>query len=388
MMSLYEDSGKTSDCSKIIIFNKEINWNMKLNRIVINNFKSIKNLDLNLSGINILIGSNGAGKSNFIQFFDLLQKISRYNLSEYVVANGGANTFLHFGIKNSSEIKGVFYWGQNSYEFILAADTGNNFYFKSENAEIEPNLLNEPTHSGFSQNKANRFLLAEHEKNSQTVKDIIHAVRSLSVYHFQDTGLTSKIKRECDVNDNRFLRSDASNLAAFLYLLQQKYPEILRRIEQTLRITAPFFDKFLLAPLELNNERIRLEWKQAGTDEYFNASYLSDGTLRMICLITLFLQPNAPDTIIIDEPELGLHPAAIELLSALIKSAAAEGKQIICSTQSVTLLNHFRPEDIIVVDRKNGESIFNRLDENALADWLADYSIGELWEKNVIGGRP
>ncbi|MCP5063169.1 MAG: AAA family ATPase, partial [Ignavibacteriae bacterium] len=195
-------------------------------------------------------------------------------------------------------------------------------------------------------------------------------------------------KQESDINDNRIFRRDASNLTAFLYLLQEKHFDYFKRIENTIKLIAPFFDKFQLEPLALNNEKIRLEWKHINSDQYFNANHFSDGTLRMICLITLLLQPDQPDTIIIDEPELGLHPSAIQQLAALMKSVADDGKQIICSTQSVTLLNQFNPEDIIVVDREDNESKFKRLDEERLEDWLDKYAIGELWEKNVLGGRP
>jgi predicted ATPase len=93
------------------------------------------------------------------------------------------------------------------------------------------------------------------------------------------------------------------------------------------------------------------------------------------------------ETIIIDEPELGLHPYAITVLAGLLKSASKE-KQIIVSTQSVDLLSEFSPEDVIVVDRNGNKSILSRLDSSTLQDWLEEYSLGELWKKNLLGGRP
>ena len=158
-------------------------------------------------------------------------------------------------------------------------------------------------------------------------------------------------------------------------------------IEETVKLIAPYFDRFVLEPDALNEERIRLEWMEVGSDKMFNANHLSDGTLRMICLTTLLLQPNPPDTIIIDEPELGLHPYAITVLASLMKSFAT-AKQLIVSTQSVTLINHFEADDIIVTDKKDGASVLRRLDERELEAWKDDYSLGEIWEKNIIGGRP
>jgi len=136
-----------------------------------------------------------------------------------------------------------------------------------------------------------------------------------------------------------------------------------------------------------NPQSIRLRWKHRGSDDTFDASDFSDGTLRFICLTTLLLQPRLPTIILLDEPELGLHPYALHLLAGMMRAASAN-TQIIASTQSVTLANQFSCEDLIIVDRVNDASQFRRLDEQELADWLDEYSIGELWEKNIIGGAP
>lgn len=363
---------------------------MKLNYIEIENFKSIKELKLELRNINILIGPNGAGKSNFIHFFNLLNNIVSQNLQNFITENGGADSFLYFGRKKSESFNGGISFGLNEYFFELVSTIENNFFFKKELIKYELQRYGGTKEWSLADGNKETNLIKKYKEDERisVAYHIIKAMYTWRVYHFYDTGKTAKVKQESDINDNRGLRRDASNLAAFLYLLQENHSEHFVRIENTIKLIAPFFETFQLEPLELNNEKIRLEWKHAGSDEYFNANHFSDGTLRMICLITLLLQPNLPDTIIIDEPELGLHPAAIELLTSLIKSVAANNKQVICSTQSVTFLNHFEPEDIIVVDRSNGESLFKRLDKSNLTEWLNEYAIGELWEKNVLGGRP
>jgi predicted ATPase len=209
------------------------------------------------------------------------------------------------------------------------------------------------------------------------------------VYHFHDTGETATVKQVQAINDNSYLRTDASNLAAFLYLLQQKHQNQYQQIIKTIRLVAPFFGDFSLRPSPLKEDMIELEWREGGKDIPFKAGHLSDGTLRFICLATVLLQPSElqPSTIIIDEPELGLHPYAIKVLAALIRSTAKD-KQIIVSTQSVELLNEFDPEDVVVVDRKDNASFFRRLGNDEFADWLEDYTLGELWQKNILGGRP
>lgn len=363
---------------------------MKLSQIDISNFKSIKELSMPLKEINVLIGPNGAGKSNFIQFFNLLNNIVSQNLQNYISANGGADSFLYFGRKHSESFSGTISFGLNEYRFELSAMADNNFFFSKEITRYYNPYYGSKSSRNLADGNRETNLIKQYkaDQKESVAYHIIKAMTTWRVYHFHDTSSSSKVKLDGDINDNRTLRRDASNLAAFLYLLQEKHNDYFLRIENTIKLIAPFFQKFQLEPLALNKEKIHLEWKHVGSDEYFNANHLSDGTLRMICLITLLLQPNMPDTIIIDEPELGLHPAAIELLTSLIKSVAANNKQIICSTQSVTFLNHFDPEDIIVVDRSNGESLFKRLDKNTLTDWLNEYAIGELWEKNVLGGRP
>jgi predicted ATPase len=232
-------------------------------------------------------------------------------------------------------------------------------------------------------------LKAESRNNSNTtIADyVIHAVHSWKVYHFHDTSSGAKVKQKGDINDNRSFRSDASNLAAFLYLLKETKNNYYQKIVATIRIVAPFFDDFVLRPDPHNLEKIQLEWKEKGSDTYFNSHVLSDGTLRFMCLATLLLQPELPSTIIIDEPELGLHPYAITILASLIRSAATK-TQVIVSTQSVPLVNQFEPKDIIVVDRIESQSTFTRLEKTDLINWLDDYGLGDLWEKNLFGGRP
>lgn len=209
------------------------------------------------------------------------------------------------------------------------------------------------------------------------------------VYHFHDTGKSAKVKQEHNISNNRVLLFDAANLAAFLYRLKNNYQKNYYEIVQTIQLIAPYFADFVLEPQEGNEEHIVLKWQQKGCEDVFNASQLSDGTLRFICLATLLLQPHKlqPATIIIDEPELGLHPYAITIFAELVKQISDE-KQIIISTQSVELLNEFDVEDVIVVDRSENGSEFKRLNEEELEVWLEeDYALGDLWKKNILGGR-
>jgi predicted ATPase len=214
------------------------------------------------------------------------------------------------------------------------------------------------------------------------------AVSSWTVYHFHDTSLLAPMRRDQSARDRGRLRPDASNLAAHLLFLRDTFTSTYTLIRDTVRMIAPFLDDFVLEPDEKGGEeKVRLEWRQKGSDYPFQPSQLSDGTMRFICLATSLLQPGRPATIVIDEPELGLHPYAINLLADLIQSAS-ERTQVVISTQSPILLDHFSPEDVVVVNRDDGRSVFERLEADRLTEWLQEYSVGELWQKNVVQGGP
>lgn len=359
-----------------------------INRIQIENFKSIRELDLELCPINVLIGANGAGKSNFIGFFKLLKSMYDKNLQNYIAdeGEGNADDLLYFGLKNSDYLKArVEFNHKNAYSFTLKTTLEGGLYFEDERTQFfrDWGLGWDSVRLGNGYKESP----LQDTSNSGRYYYVKNYFETFKVFHFHDTSKTAKIKLPGNINDNSFLREDGSNLAAYLYLLQQVNPNEFKRIEMVVQSVAPYFERFNLLPDRLYQDKIRLEWKEKGSDKYFNAKHLSDGTLRFIALATLLLQPEAPQVIIIDEPELGLHPFAINKLAGLIKKASAN-TQVILSTQSVNLVDNFDPEDIITVDRKENQSVFQRPNSEILKGWLLDYSLSELWNKNVIGGRP
>lgn len=350
--------------------------------ISIEGFKSIKKVETSLENLNVVIGANGAGKSNFIGVFKLLERVLSHNLQEFVASD--PDRLLHHGRKTTSSLTLKLNFDVNAYGFSLKAHN-DTLIFEDERVEYSGNFsFGEPIAKGHKESVLEEC--AKSYKNS-IPKYVFPKVRNLVVYHFHDTSDTSPAKQTCNIEDNRYFRQNAANLPAYLYWLKEKHPTEFKHIEEHIRLVAPFFDRFKLEPLKLNDKKIKLEWRQSKSDAYFDAYSLSDGTLRFICLATLLLQPEPPALILLDEPELGLHPYAIYILADMIK-AVANRTQVILATQSVTLLNNFSPKDIIVAENDGINTTFNRLDEDKLKDWLNDFSIGELWEKNVLGGRP
>lgn len=369
---------------------------MPIDRIHVKNFKSIRESgDIAIHPINVLIGPNGVGKSNFIQFFKLLNSIYKQRLRFYVAENGYENRILYFGRKRSKYLEGYIVFKpengnvNNCYDFKLVPQSqAPGFYFEEDLGGY--NLFANGVNENWNYKSMGGEGKEESElrnNNSTRAKFLSEYFEDFNVFHFHDTSASSALKQANKTHDYEFLKEDGSNLASFLYKIKETHPNHFKIIEHTIRSVAPFFERFNLHPDSRNPEMIFLNWLEKGSDDYFNSQNLSDGTLRFIALCTLLLQPEIPKTIIIDEPELGLHPFAIQKLGAMIKSASVKS-QIIVSTQSVTLVDQFTADDIIIVERKDEQTVFSRLKSENLKEWLEDYALSELWEKNVLGGRP
>ncbi|MBN2597079.1 MAG: AAA family ATPase [Marinifilaceae bacterium] len=357
-----------------------------ITRLKLEGYKSIKELDIRLESINILLGSNGVGKSNFISLFALLRNIYQHNLQNYIKLKGNANSLLHFGKKHTDEINIDICFGTENSDtnrFIIGLVESQDSLFI---ASVATSFYNGKWHDhNFEQNVWESSFAKINRSQAFYVNEYL---QEFDVYHFHDTGDKSPMKGKCNVDDNYKLNRDGSNLAAFLYYLQEQHPKHFKRIEMTIRSIAPFFDHFDLKPDRLNVQSIQLEWKEKGfPDAYFNAYHLSDGTLRFICLASLLMQPKPPKTIIIDEPELGLHPVAVNKLASLIRKVS-KTSQVIVSTQSINFIDNFDPENIIVTDRKDSSSTFRRLNSEELDTWLKEYTLGDIWGKNVFGAQP
>jgi predicted ATPase len=323
--------------------------------VTIEGFKSIRLIkDLPLRPINILIGANGSGKSNFLEAFRFLGEAHEGRIESYVAHYGGANKLLHFGSKTTQRI-------------YVGLKSSNGLEISADYRYTVNDSLAGTNSSGWNEGDGPTF----------------------NRYRFRDTGDDSPFRKTNDLDNNRSLYRLGGNLAAFLNRLRQQYRGSYELIRRTVQQVAPFFEDFQLAPLTLNPEKIRLEWKHKESDQYFDVSSLSDGTLTFIALATVFLQPVElrPSVILLDEPELGLHPTAIGLLAAMMRQASHE-TQIIAATQSPLLLDHFDPEDILVANRIDGATTIERLKPEPLAEWLEDYSLGQLWEKGELTGRP
>ena len=366
----------------------------RLKSITLRGFKTFRELaDFQPGAVTVLIGPNGAGKSNFISFFRLLSwaLVPPGQLQEHVAKLGGASAILHDGPGRTRDIEADLVLttdaGENDYSFRLAYAAGDTFVYTEEKfrfSRVGRRPYPQWTVLGVGHREPE--LIKSAEGGNPIASTITTLLQKVIVHQFHDTSEASRIRQKWNVEDGRWLKEDGGNLAPFLYHLQQQYPEYYARILETIRLILPFFAEFELKP---EFGKVLLAWRERGTDRVFTASQAADGMLRIMALVALLQQPefDLPDVVLLDEPELGLHPYAIEVLAGLIRSAAQHA-QVILATQSVSLVDRFTPEDIVVVNRTARESTFQRYTEAELHAWLEDYTLSELWEKNVIGGRP
>ncbi|WP_088252659.1 AAA family ATPase [Fimbriiglobus ruber] len=364
-----------------------------LKQIEIEGYRSIKAVSLELRSLNIFIGPNGAGKSNFVSFFKMLAEMMGSRLQQYIGTSGRGQAILHYGPKATRQLLGRLEFqvdnGTDRYTARFAHAAGDTLVFAEETLASYQTGFENPKTVSLGAGHAETRLDEEAGSGDPTAKAIRDLLNRCRVYHFHDTSASARVRQHCFIHDNRLLMSDAGNLAAVLYAYRSQAKVAYRRIVTTVKKIVPEFDDFDLEPSRLNPNEILLNWRKRDRDYLFGPHQLSDGSLRAIAICTLFLQPeyDLPGVIVIDEPELGLHPHALEIIAGLIR-AAATTTQVIAATQSQTFLNFFDPDEIITVETQGGKSLFRRLEPAQLKDWLEDYSIGDLWQRNVLGGGP
>ena len=350
---------------------------MAIQNLKLYNYKSIMSCDLSLQNTNIIIGANGAGKSNLLSFFDLMRAFTQEDLlHSHVARKGGPDAFLRFGRKHTKSFSAALTVADIPYRFTLEATEGDSVFFAEEK-------IMDTRENAWKHQLGQRESMLSNRPGC-VPEAFVNEISQWRVYHINDTGSTSPIIKKQLNADNRYLRDDGSNITSFLYMLKERYPKNYRHIVKTVQRIVPFFSDFTFRQV---GDLVELLWIEKASDIPLKVHLLSDGVLRFICLATLLLQPKdlMPQTIFIDEPELGLHPFALNVLAGLIRSVSAD-RQLIVATQSPEFLNAFTAEAIVVADRNNGLTTLKRLNSSELKLWLEKYTLSELWQMNYLDG--
>lgn len=376
------------------------NNRLKLSRIQLSGFKSVdtEGQSIQFGDITVLLGANGSGKSNLVSFFRMLNYMMTGALQTYIGKSGSAENLLHYGSKKTARIAAEIEFNsakdEDSYQFSLSHAAGDILIFTEETIRWQQQGRSVPfTFTLDPGQKESGLPVRSQDNNEKTAHILFKLLRNCQVFQFHDTSQEAKIRNSGYVHDNRMLRSDGGNLAAFLYFLRNKPDnnKFYKRIVRYIHHIMPQFSDFDLQPSAHNEKYIMLNWHEVGIEYLFGPHQISDGSLRFMAIAALLLQPPEllPSVIVLDEPELGLHPSAISVLAGMVK-IASKHCQVLLATQSPRLVDEFEPADILVVERNSAgrRSEFKALDEEKLADWLERYSMSELWEKNVLGGQP
>ena len=364
----------------------------------IRGFRSLKDVELrNLPDATVLIGANGSGKSNFMRFFDMLSwMLKSRRLGEFIEQQGGADDQLYRGNRITPRLEAEISLrndsGRNDYGFHLAYASPDRFFFSEERFRFSRHDRPGDAEWEYLDGGHREAMIVEAAQsavsgvNAITASVIVKLLRNCTTYQFHDTSSGSNMKKTWDAEENYWLRSDGGNLASVLHRLEQqdvrRYDLICRHIGRIL----PVFDRFTL---ETVYGRVKLRWKMKGTDRTIGAHLTSDGSLRFFALVTLLNLPPEmmPDVILLDEPELGLHPTAITLIGEMIRSLSEE-RQVIVATQSPLLVDCFNLDEIVVLELHDDETMFRRLEADEYQRWLDEFTTGELWQQNLLGGRP
>lgn len=371
----------------------------QIESIHIKGFRSLADVEIEgLPRATVLIGANGSGKSNIVRFFDMVSWMIRScRLAEFVQRQGGADDQLFGGSKVSPllEAKLVIRTdaGRNDYRFVLVHAHPDRFMFTEEAFRYSQKGLGTEASWQYLGSGHSEAMIVEAAHltgpagvNPTTARVLVHLLRHCGVYQFHDTSDDSRLKKNWDAEDNAYLKSHGGNLAAILLRLER---EDMRRFESIcghIRRALPVFDRF---EIDERYGKVLLRWKAKGSDKTIGAHLTSDGSLRFFALVTLLNLPPGmlPDVLFLDEPELGLHPAAVTLVGDMIKALATE-RQVIAATQSPLLVDAFDLAEILVLELRDGRTEVRRHDEGSYRNWLEEYATGELWQKNLLGGRP
>lgn len=360
-------------------------------------FRNLKQVSgVEMPELSVLIGGNGVGKSTVIRFVDFLKQIQQGRLQRYVMENGGGDDQLFMGSNHTSSITAQLKFelgsgGFAEYAFELGyRSIGDGLYIEREGwrrvGQIDKNAGLWSFVSDGDRGTGKESALAI--QADETARSIHRFLADMAVYQFHNTSVNAAINKYWDVTDCYRLRSDGGNLAAVLLDLKKNDPRRYSIIVRQIQRFVPTLEDFELNPVEASG-KVMLKWRSRFSDKTFGAHLTSDGSLRLFCLVTLLSLPEErlPSVICIDEPELGLHPYAVELVAEMVKIVARK-RQVILATQSPYLVDCFELENVIIAESRGGETSLKTLPRQEYQRWLdADFQLSDIWLSRSVGSK-
>ena len=368
--------------------NKHAPQNGRITEVSVSGFRSLSHIEkLQLPQLTVLIGANGVGKSSFLHFFEMLGWMLRdRKLQDYVVRRGGGDDQLFMGARVTTQIDAEVHLAigenVNAYQFSMTHLSAGDSLLVTREAyrTFEEDAADSPwvNLSGFGKESVLP------DQDDSAARSICGLLRQSTTYQFHDTSANASLRQRWDVSDSVRLRPDGGNLAAVLLDLRENDAMRYRQLVQQIQRVFPTLEDFVLEPVA---GKVLLRWRGRYSDKVFGAHLTSDGSLRLFCLMTLLCLPDdrLPAILFFDEPELGLHPHAITLVSEMLKRVA-QRRQIFVATQSPYMVDCFDLENIIVADAHNGATTLKNLPREQYQHWLDDdHLLSDIWLKTPIG---
>lgn len=357
----------------------------KLKSIELENWKSLKNLRLDFEDVNVLIGPNGSGKSNLVQFFYMLNMMMTGSLQLFIGRSGGANSLLHYGSKNTIFIDSKLTFqtdnATDNYAFRLIHGAPDTFVFANENITYKTvDHPGPPIEREFGAGHKESFLNNHKVQQNEVFAFIKKMLSGVRYFQFHDTSNEAHIRSYAREDNNWFLFYNGGNVAAVLLRLKREFPDAYSEVTERVRESVPAFRDFVLEP---EQGQLLLNWTDNYRGQLFGPHQLSDGSIRIIALHTLLALPPqlSPSVAIIDEPELGLFPRAIETLVDAIRSASNHC-QIVLATQSNRLVRYLNPTSLICCSWRDGQSTVERVNPIEQFEFMDNYTLGDYIERN------
>ena len=388
---------------------------MKPISLHVSNYRCLANVDLPLRNLNVLIGPNGAGKTSLLEIFQLLQRGSQLQLGDFLAENGGIDAVINRGrndhrpTKLSIEVtldveserspepmtytvelfslQRTLAIGMERLEWQVTSDAPQPFRYIDANGEriryYDPVTTKLVTPNWAYQ--TNELALAQVPKMYQEPEALRNLLAITAFHSFLDVSSRSAVRLPQPLAPGMRPGPNGDGLYSALFNMRSKAPETYERILALLEQGFPGFQRLEFDVVGAG--QITLMWLERHSRQPLYPNQLSEGTLRFLWLIATLLSPAIPPLLLLDEPEVSLHPELLMLLAGVLQDVSA-GSQIVVATHSPDLIRWLKPDEVLVVDKIDGASTFTWADTMHLEAWLEDFTLRDLWLMGNLGGRP
>ncbi len=379
----------------------------KINRIKISGFRRLYDVDLQIKPLMVLIGANGVGKTSLLDVLSLLSASAEGRLNSELSELGGVVSVLTrtsadaVSLLVDMEVPG---YEPLKYDLSLSP-RGSGYAITHEVLSQRQPVFAEPFKHVDSRDGDIKYFQIEEQRLvrpdwehdpretslSQVPKmfrqpeDLRRILGSASQYHVLDVGPRAPVKLPQQMKPATLPGADGEDLVSYLYYLREGDPDRFESIQDSLAAAFPDFEGLSFPPVAAG--MLAMTWKDKNFAKPLYMNELSEGTLRFLWLVSLLQSPSLSTITMIDEPEVSLHPELLSLLADLMREAS-QRTQLIVATHSDRLIRFLRSEEVVVMDiGEDGLATATWADKMDLEEWLAEYSLDEVWRMGRMGGR-